>query len=274
MRKSVILVLSLFIAAAASADLIIPQTVAPRILIPIAGDAAGANGTHFRSDIQVLNFRGEDQRVELRWYPQAGSNMPVVTRTVTIGARRFISSANFVNTILNQTGVGSIDIIGVTATGEADPGAQLHATSRIWTPQPDKPNGTNSQTFPGIVFGSQPGQRKTIFGVHRNDDYRLNVGVSNPSSVAQRYRISVLTQFDAPQVVEFELGPRSMTQMGMPGTAEVTQILVENISVTAVQTNWQAWASSIDNITGDAWSEMAFPTLAAQPVPGALELQE
>jgi len=268
MRKTIILLLSLITALSAAADLIIPQTAAPRILIPIAGDAAGANGTHFRSDIVVVNLRDQDQRVAFRWYPQAGSGMPVATRVIEIGARRVISSTNFVNNILNQTGVGSIDIIGVDAQGNLDTGALLHATSRIWTPQPGLPEGTTSQTFPGIIFSSHPSQRKTIFGLRRGDDVRLNVGASNPSDAQQRFRITVFTQLQDPQIIEVTLPPFSMFQTNMPGSADVTQILVDNITGTGASTTWQAWGSSIDNITGDAWSQMAFPliTQSQQPV--------
>ncbi len=273
MRKPLILLLSLF-AFTASADLIVPQTAAPRILIPIAGDAPGANGTHFRSDIQVLNFRTEDQRVALRWYPQAGSNVGVQTRIVTIGARRFISSMNFVNSVLNQTGVGSIDIIGVDAEGNFDANALLHATSRIWTPMPTGIDGSMSQTFPGIIFSSHPIQRKTIFGLHRADEVRMNVGIANPSDSQQRFRITVLTQFEEPQILEVTLPAFSMFQQNMPGDAEVIQILVDNITAPGAATTWQAWGSSIDNRTGDAWSQMAFPVLASTPSTPSMMLQE
>ncbi|HEY0157602.1 MAG TPA: hypothetical protein VGF28_09985 [Thermoanaerobaculia bacterium] len=271
------MLLTLFTALSAAADLIVPQTAAPRILIPIAGDAPGANGTHFRSDIQVLNLRDQDQRVAFRWYAQAGSGVPAATRIIEIRGRRFISSMNFVNTVLNQTGVGSIDIVGIDAQGNFDPNALLHATSRIWTPQPNGQEGAMSQTFPAIVFGANPGQRKTIFGLHRGSGVRMNVGVSNPSATAQRFRFTVLTQFEDPQIIETTLPPFSMFQTNAPGTAEVIQILVENITATpdAMSNNWQAWGSSIENASGDAWSQMAFPTLSStSPQPVMFEEQQ
>jgi hypothetical protein len=274
MRKPFILLLTLFAALSASADLIVPQTVAPRILIPIAGDAPGANGTHFRSDIQVLNLRDQDQRVAFRWYAQAGSDVPVATRIIEIRGRRFIQSMNFVNTVLSQTGVGSIDIIGIDEQGNFDPNALLHATSRIWTPRPDGQEGSMSQTFPAIIFGSSQIQRKTIFGLHRDSSVRMNVGVSNPSETQQRFRITVLTQFEDPQILETTLPAFTMFQTNMPGDAEVIQILVENITGTGASTTWQAWGSSIDNASGDAWSQMAFPVLATAQPAALLEEQQ
>jgi hypothetical protein len=259
--------LSLFLATFAAADLIVPQTSAARILIPVAGNAAGANGTFFRSDIALVNLRNAEQRVLLRWYPQGRSgDDPTLTRAITLPARGGLSSENFVANRLQQTGIGSIDIIGVTADGTFDPEAQLRATSRIWTPQPNVANGTMSQSFPSIVLTSSQNPVKWIFGVRRSEQYRLNVGVSNPAAVAQRFRVTAVGETGTTEVVEFEVPSMSMEQRGIAGTGGLTQIVVQNISSPFAGT-WQAWASSIDNVTGDATSEMAFPAPAGSPVP-------
>ena len=259
------LFLSLFLASAASADLIVPQTSASRILIPVAGNAAGANGTFFRSDISIVNLRNVDQRVLLRWYPQgrAGDD-PSLTRAITLQARSGVSSENFVLNQLQQTGIGSIDIIGVREDATFDPEAQLHATSRIWTPQPNVTNGTMSQSFPSIVLTSSQNPVKWIFGVRRSEQYRLNVGVSNPGSVAQRFRVTAVGETGTTEVVEFDVPAMSMEQRGIAGTGGVTQLVVQNIS-SPFSGTWQAWASSIDNVTGDATSQIAFPAPAVAP---------
>ena len=263
MRTPLILVLSLFLAGSAAADLIVPQTSASRILIPIAGDAPGANGTYFRSDIALVNLRNAEQNVLLRWYPAGRSGEGVATRTLTIAPRSGVSSNDFVRAVMNQTGIGAIDIIGVTALGAFDPDAQLHASSRIWTPQPNVENGTMSQTFPALIFTSNPVPVKWIFGLHRGEQYRLNVGIVNPSNVAQRFRITIVTNTGARESVEVDVAALSIRQDPMIGTADVLQIVVENLTPEGAGT-WQAWASSIDNVTGDAWSQMAFPAPSAQ----------
>jgi hypothetical protein len=35
-------------------------------------------------------------------------------------------------------------------------------------------------------------------------------------------------------------------------------VLIENLTA-GTSTDWQGWASSIDNESGDAWSQIAFP---------------
>ena len=51
----------------------------------------------------------------------------------------------------------------------------------------------------------------------------------------------------------------SIEQRGVTLSAEgVVQVLVERIAGGSSE-DWQAWASSVDNDSGDAWSNLGFP---------------
>lgn len=248
-------------------DLVTLQTSSARILIPVAGTVQGANDTFFRSDINIINFRDADQRIELRWLPQNTSGDAVPPRNITVTARSGFFSEDFVTNVLGESGLGAIEVTGVTAQGAFDQAAQLHATVRIWTPHPTA-GGTMSQTFPAIALANNSIQTKWIFGVRRDSRYRLNVGVTNTATVAQRYRVTTIGS--APpgtgETVEFDVPSRSMIQTSIPGgTGGAFQIVVQNISTNGLGTSWQTWASSIDNVTGDAWSQMGFPAPSGTP---------
>ncbi len=259
--RTTLIAVSLVLAVTASADLIIPQSTAARILIPVAGDVPGANGTHFRSDITIINFRTVPQRVQMLWYPQGRQEGDgIVQRTITIGAQSGFSSVDFVRNVLFQGGIGSIDIRGVDEENDPDPNARLHASARIWTPQPNVVNGTMSQSFPALIPTGTARFAQGIFGMRRSDQYRLNVGITNPTAAAQRFRISVLTTGGGRETRELTIDSFAMDQVLMAGTTEVVQVLIENL--TTPNGYWEAWASSVDNVTGDAWSQMAFPAPA------------
>lgn len=262
MRSTTLFLASLLLfTASAGADLITPQTSASRILIPVAGDAPGANGTYFRSDIQIVNLRNATQRVQIYWLPQGGSGSAIAPRTIDVAALSGFSSEDFVDNILLQDGVGGIEVVGVTQDGQFDPDARLHATARIWTPRPDGATGTMSQTFSALVMPGSTARSKTIFGLRRTDQFRLNVGIANPSQTTHRFRVTVRIGAEN-TVYETDLPPRSIEQRLAGGTAGgIAQVLVENLTA-GTATDWQAWASSIDNGSGDAWSQMAFPTPA------------
>jgi hypothetical protein len=244
-------------------DLIEPRTAAYRILVPAAGNTAGANGTYFRSDINVINLKNSSsQVVQLRWLPQAGTGTSG-TQIVTIAAQSGISSENFIGEILGRTGLGALEVTGLTAGGALDTTAQLQVTSRIWTPEPDNKNGiddegTMSQTFPSIVLPSNASSVKGVFGVRRSPQYRLNVGITNPTGVTQHFKVTTYVLSNPVDITSFnvDLPAQTMNQFNIGGTTTgLVQVIIQNTE--AATGDWQAWASSVDNESGDAWSQMA-----------------
>src|SRR6187455_1606635 len=108
--------LLLFLSASAYAQLTAP---AAQILVPAAGSVAGLNGTFFRSDIAVFNYRDVPQNVMLQWLPQGFSGAS--SRLITINARSGVISDDFVTQVLQQTGLGSIVFTAVTSDLAPDP---------------------------------------------------------------------------------------------------------------------------------------------------------
>ena len=260
MRK-LSLVLLVLATVSLSAEVIVPQAGAARVWVPVAGHAQGANGTFFRSDISVSNLRNADQRVQLYWLPQGASGPSAPLQTYDVPAGRGFSSDDFVDRLLLQSGLGAIEIVGVTTAGAFDPAAVLHVTSRIWTPRPDGGEGTMSQTFPAVIANASPASNiKDIYGMRRGAQYRLNVGVLNPSDTTQRFHVIVTIEGPAgisAETFDLDVPPRAIAQTTAPGTGTgVALVRVEDLDGGAG--DWQTWASSVDNQSGDAWSQMGF----------------
>lgn len=245
------------------------QSSSNQILIPVAGSVQGAKGTFFRSDITILNVSSHDQIVNFRWMRQGGGENGSVD--VTIPAHSGISSEDLVANVLGQQGVGSIIVSAVDANDQLDPNGALYATSRIWTVQPGG-TGTTSQSFSVLsLAGSGPNSITTsgsIFGIRRDDRYRANVGIVNVSTAATNtFQVTLVfpptvTGTVPPPPAEsytVTIPPMSMAQIALSnGTASPSQIIVQRLTNgTGV---WTAYGSSVDNITGDAWSELAIPS--------------
>jgi hypothetical protein len=241
-------------------DLVVPRAAAARVIVPVAGNAAGANGTYYRSDISVINLRNTAQQIYLFWLPAGVQGTSTPIGSITLPAQQGTSSEDFVNEIIRTTGLGGIELVGVTEQGVFDPNAQLHVTSRVWTPRPDGGGGTMSQTLPTIVGGAtDTGIVKAVFGLRRGPQYRLNVGVMNPSTTTQRFRVTAAVSGPGgpvTEVFEFDVPPRAIRQELVPGTSSgIVQVLIEDLGGGAGE--WQGWASSVDNQSGDAWSQIA-----------------
>src|SRR5260221_4893881 len=249
----------------ASAQMVVPQSQASAILIPAAGSVQGANGTFFRSDLTVLNYRSSSQNVQFQWLPQGSSGTGVAPVIVTMTPQSGLNSEDFVASILHQTGLGAIVITGVTAQGAADPNAQLVATSRIWTPQPNATTGTNSQQFNGVPLSAINSGTLSMIGQRRDDRYRTNVGIANLDTQTQIFRVDVQSSAGI-ETQMVTIPARSLSQVGLTGASSTLplQILVSSAS-SSPTTAFMAYGSSVDNVTGDAWSSLGFTQPASQP---------
>lgn len=247
-----------FVCSSAFAGVVQPLQSAPQLLIPAAGSTPGANGTFWRSEIAIANFANRDQSVRLQWLPQGASS--TFSKTITLHGLDFIRSNDFVAEILNQSGLGAILVSGVTSGGDLDPTAALYAQSRIWTPQPGS-SGTMSQSLPAIPTSTinTPDAMVMFPGVLGSGNYRLNVGIVNLDPVnAQTIEITVsfgpLSNFTVDETVP----PMGMQQASLGSGFFFPEMPIANVTDAATKTNkWMAYVSTIDNVTGDAWADLA-----------------
>ena len=238
------------------------------ILIPAAGSVQGGNGTHFRSDIQITNLRDDaTQLVQLHWLPQGGADTPFV-RVVQMPPLTSIASEDFVATVLQQTGLGAILIVGINAENEPDPLAELHAVSRIWTPSPGT-GGTTSQSFSPVSLRATDERRLTVFGQRADFRYRTNVGIVNADPDSEHDFEIVVTGVTSagavfgPERRTLTLPAWSMQQVSLSGLPEMATLQIDAAPLLLESESprpWIMYGSSVDNITGDAWSNVGFST--------------
>jgi hypothetical protein len=265
-----LLSLSLFLFALnASAAVVQPIGAAPQLLIPAAGSTGGVNGTFFRSDITLVNLSSHDQLILLQWLPQPGASP--ATATMTLRSLAGFRSSDFVTDIFHTTGLGSILVTGMQTGGTAaDTTARLFASSRIWTNQPGT-NGTTSQDLPAIPPGGINTPAAVIFGMGGADNasnYRTNVGIVNVDATAtQTFNVQRQTTASQTTVATVTLPPMTMTQVAVGTITPGEQVNVVNVSPSAQarSTLWIAYGSTVDNVTGDAWSELGVAATPSTP---------
>lgn len=245
-------IVALFLSSSAFAS-------APQLLIPAAGSTPGVNGTFFRSDITIGNFATHDQIVRLQWLPQGASS--TFSKTLTLRGRSGERSEDFVTEILGQTGLGAILITGVTDSGALDPTADLYAQSRIWSPQPGT-NGTTSQSLPAIATSTINQSSAGIFSLGaRSGNFRANIGLVNLDPNNMQVFTIIFPVGPLPFAMTVPVQPMSMQQaaIGSGSTAGFEFIIVNSTDTSTRSNSWVAYGSTIDNVTGDAWSEIGVP---------------
>ncbi len=258
--KTLVAFASLWFATAGQTAVVVPQAGSYEVLIPAAASTPGANGTFFRSDIAVVNLVPRDQVVRFEWLPQGGGAVGITT--ITLAGNTAIRSADFVATQLGRSGLGSILITGINAGGFTDLNAKLFVSVRVWSPQPGS-SGTTSQSLPAIPTSAIDMQSAVLYAVGGADNplnYRANVGIVNldPTN-AQSFRISMPAPL-GPEVptIDVTVPPMSMQQVSIgSGVSSSQKVLIDNTTATGKSNLWLAYGSSVDNVTGDAWSEIA-----------------
>ncbi len=260
MRRAALITIIIFITVVANGQIVATRSPVPQLLIPAAGAQQGAGNTFFRSDITIINYRAADQRVRLQWLPQNLPGAGVGPVDIMINAASGIASEDFVTNIMQQSGLGAIMVTGIDATGAFDPSALLVATSRIWTPEQGS-SGTESQSLPSVATTDINSGIVSIWGTRRDLRYRTNVGVVNLATAAQTYQVSVGGSFGT-QSQQVTVAAMSMALFAVTGASSTTplQIQVVNVGTPPRSTFWVAYASSVDNITGDAWTMLGFNT--------------
>lgn len=244
------------VGSTAFAGVVQPLQSAPQLLIPAAGSTPGVNGTFFRSDILLGNFATHDQNVRLQWLPQGVSSTG--SMTINLRALAALRSEDFVREILAQSGLGAILITGVTSAGDPDPTAALYVQTRIWTPQLGT-DGTTSQSLPAIPTSAINTSNAAFFLNTRSSNFRANIGLVNlDAHNAQTFTI-IFPVGPLPFSVTLTVPPMSMQQAALGSSLFAGfEFMIINQTDSATRSNsWVAYGSTIDNITGDAWSELA-----------------
>ena len=227
---------------------------AQQYILPAAGSVQGGNNTFFRSDVSIWNFRDVSQKVVMLWLPQATSGVGLPPVELTIPPFSGIQNEDFVANVMHRAGLGAIFFTAVRQDGTPDPNARLTIQSRIWSPQ-QQTTGYTSQSFDGVRITQISGDRRAITN-HRNDHrYRMNVGIANFETQATRTWQIVA----GAETFSMTLPPMSMHLITLPRPPNSDNpILVKILGDGGTQTTWVAFGSSVDNVTGDAWSTLAY----------------
>ncbi len=223
------------------------------LLVPIAGAGAGANGTNWRTDLVLVNHRDVWQKVNLDFndYDEFTYG-PNYAASVWLEPNSTTTFVDVVTWPLEARGFGAL-YINSKAVDQFDPDADLDATYRIWTDQP-KSKGTTSQSSSAVDIDTLPvaGETQTIIGIRQGGGFRASVGVTNVSYYNHSFRMTAksprgewTTTMTVPgySVVQVPLQPE--TDLGY------VTIVVEPVDVDGDP--WAAFASSVDNQTGDSW---------------------
>jgi hypothetical protein len=248
MRKLLLLAALVILAASPAAA----QFVAPGGTIPaVSGSVHGENGTIWRSNVSVLNPNSAPTSVVFVLYPEIRTNGPVFevqqSDPIPIDGNGQLTIANVVTSLF-----GEREKNGALSIFSTD-GAPLVLASRTSTP------GPNGGSFGLNVYGVLAADTAWIANVEHDSAFRTNIGIFTPLDPPNgQSLVFVVTIFDA-DGVEVDSGSLIFDEAGLKqknldffGVDEALLDGWVEIRCGDPSAIWYAYATVIDNITGDS----------------------
>jgi hypothetical protein len=244
----------------------IEDTVTFRLVLPIVGNAPGANNTFFKSSVTLLNNRFDEdggvvpQRIAVQFYPRNGSSDGQLETFVLEGIAEQWDNfmADFFST--PKQGLGSLVITSIDAAGNVDEEGLIDAVTRIYTAQAAtgnclNPNGEVSQAMTSVTFEDLDAAGGAVMtGLIQNARFRTNIGIVNHSESEQVFDVIVYPfngedPFDYPLTVP----ARGMIHEALPAGDYGGGLLIE-IFPRNEGFFFSTYGSTVDNNTGDGWT--------------------
>lgn len=222
------------------------------IVIPAAAHNPGVGGTQWVTDVHAINWNTTGTvGVDVELLAEGLSNHPVpfASENIVLGADEHLFLPDIVGELFGETNrKGAITCA---------PSSSLNLWSRTYN---DGESGTFGQSLPGLLssrFGLNTFEDGMLIGLEESADYRTNIGLVNIGTASTTVSIRIYrhdgTMLDS---ISVDLEARSMRQFsaaGAYGTVRDGRVEI------AGQDGVIAYASVIDNKTGDATTMLAKP---------------
>lgn len=246
------------------------SAIAADITLPVVGNATGANGISYRTELMLTNHRDAAQYVELS-FVHAGHDAAFYTFRIEPRRTKFLPG-----TIDNFDIVAALRIRTLAdpaVGGGFDPNGKIEASAFIVAERGRfAVDGASRQEIAAIPSDEYDEEEAVFVGVRHspNTGVYTNVGIVNmhPTQTETFY-----VEFQH-QVTAVVVPPNSLRQIRIPGEGggfRYVRVYPE-WSVTdeapARTTPWVAYASSVDTQTGDAFSGIRVPPGTQYDAPG------
>ncbi len=248
MRKMLLVVLAVMVSASPAAA----QFVAPGGTIPaVSGTVSGENGTVWRSNVSVLNVSSSATSVVFVLFPEIRINGPVFeiqqSDPIPIEGNSQLTIANVVTSLFGERGKnGALSVFSTN-------GSPLVLASRTYTP------GPTGGSFGLSVYGVLVADKAWIANVAHDSSFRTNIGVFTPLDPPNgQSLVFVVSVFDADGVEvasgslifdEAGLKQKNLDFFGVDDPLLDGWVEIRCGDPSAI---WYAYATVIDNVTGDS----------------------
>ena len=228
-----------------------PSTLDEFYFVAAAGNAGGAGGSQWVTDVEINNPDDDAMQYRFMWLPRDQDNStPTQSDVFTLGGGTSVRYLNVLDSVFSQTGFGALAIVAHRM--------DAIVMSRTFN---QSATGTFGQSIPGLYSASliPANQRARIVFMTENDAYRSNLGLLNGTGAAIDVQVALYdadgNALGATQTTT--LAPWSNTQLNRPFHSYMP-VAVGYVDVWTETEGgaFAAYGSIIDNATGDPTTVM------------------
>jgi hypothetical protein len=213
----------------------------------VVANNAGAAGTFWRSDVNIVNVSGIDTQIVLQLFPELIGGSPAfdlaILNPIGLPAGEQLSISNVM-----QTRFGLVDAKGALRI-YSNNGAPLVISSRTYTSDPSS-GGTYGQDVSGVMVAREA----WASGLRHDSLYRSNLGIFYPGLEPAQFSVTVYSS-DGEEVgsgtISFPEAGLIQRSLDSFNVSMMTDGYLK-ISCSDPSVGWFAYASRVDQISGDA----------------------
>jgi PKD repeat protein len=159
-----------------------PVAAGNELFIPVVGRAPGANGTFWRSDVTIFNYRGVAIGINVRYLAGGADNRNAPSHVLTIPAGNTVTVSDVLSTFGLTSGTGALQLFWLFSGGAPA------VTSRTYTTVTG--GGTYGQSIDPL---SAQGFDSVVPGLRSDGGYRSNLGFVNSGDSQIRASVTLLS---------------------------------------------------------------------------------
>lgn len=214
-----------------------------------ASSAGGQMGTYFRTDVYLVNpYPWKNVTVRMWFLKTSQDNSNAPSRDILIPAGGSVTLPDVVLNTFGTSGGGAV-ILDSSSTSSS---AFFIASARTYT---GSAGGTYGLFADGIYYLNGAGTESLISGVRNGNGFRTNTIVVSTNTTALSLQVSAYDSNGYPRGSRsVNLPPFGHQQLAVADFASSfdTGYLVWNCSTTTGSIGWAAYATAIDNTSGDS----------------------
>ena len=241
----------------------VPMFAAAEVTLPVVGYVNAPDDLRYRTELVITNYRDVPQTVR---FELISNGEAVAFKTLELGARetQYLEDAGFTADFRQRGFLGALRLTAIH-DGAPDPLGEIEANAFVVGERALGARGSTRQEVAGIAPADYTAHEAVFLGTRHSlgTGAYTNVGIVNLHPTQSE---TFVVEYQYAQPVTIVVPPLSLRQIRIPGEGSGGRWV--RVHPNTPELPWVSYASTVDFLTGDAYSGMRVPSTTNYRFPG------